>query len=529
MTDRAHILNFAVVKDYMMNAVKNIKEALKQWRMHCQEVQTATSFIPKETPKEKQHRIDTLRKDYDAFVRYYFPHYCKDDKGNIVPSAHFHIKAAQEILANRTIKSAYVWHRGAAKSTHMDIFVPLWLKCQQNKSLNVMVVVSKSEDAAKTLLGDLQAELQYNKRYIYDYGEQYNNGSWETGEFVTKDGTAFFARGRGQSPRGLRYRNNRPDYIVIDDIDDDELVLNPQRVRKLTLWVKEALFGALDAGRGRFIMVGNLISKTSVLQNFITSKGVRVSRVNILDKDGKPAWKEKYTIEEVRAIEDFQGYRSFQREFMNNPITDGAIFKQEWIRFKKLPPLEQYDSLVLYIDPSFKGSSKNDYKACKLWGRHRSELHHIDAFVRQCSIGEMVRWCYDLYEWAEDNNVVIKFFMEAGFMQDIILEDFIAEGETRGYQLPLRKDMRKKPDKHQRIEQSSVLWERGIIYYNKDKEEDPDMQRGIEQTLAFEKGMRSHDDAPDADEGAIWILQRESRISRNPPRIGRLQFKSPAW
>lgn len=146
------------------------------------------------------------------------------------------------------------------------------------------------------------------------------------------------------------------------------------------------------------------------------SKGVRVSKVNILDKDGKPAWKEKYTVEEVRAIEEFQGYRSFQREFMNNPITDGAIFKQEWIRFKKLPPLEQYDSLVLYIDPSFKGSSKNDYKACKLWGRHRSELHHIDAFVRQCSIGEMVRWCYDLYEWAENKNVIIKFFMEAGFI-----------------------------------------------------------------------------------------------------------------
>lgn len=63
----------------------------------------------------------------------------------------------------------------------------------------------------------------------------------ETGEFVTKDATAFFARGRGQSPRGLRYRNNRPDYIVIDDIDDDELVLNPQRVRKLILWVKEGV------------------------------------------------------------------------------------------------------------------------------------------------------------------------------------------------------------------------------------------------------------------------------------------------
>ena len=85
---------------------------------------------------------------------------------------------------------------------------------------------------------------------------------------MTKDGTAFFARGRGQSPRGLRYRSHRPDYIVIDDLDDDELCESPARVTRLTNWVKEALFGALDGGRGRFIMVGNLISKNSVLANF---------------------------------------------------------------------------------------------------------------------------------------------------------------------------------------------------------------------------------------------------------------------
>lgn len=98
-----------------------------------------------------------------------------------------------------------------------------------------MVLVGKSEDNANTLLADVQAELQYNQRYINDFGEQYNSGSWEEGEFVTKDGTAFFARGRGQSPRGLRYRSHRPDYIVIDDLDDDELCENPAACRGLPI------------------------------------------------------------------------------------------------------------------------------------------------------------------------------------------------------------------------------------------------------------------------------------------------------
>ena len=101
---------------------------------------------------------------------------------------------ANKVLKERNLKAAFKWHRGAAKSTHLDIFIPLWLKCQETRQLNVMVLVGKSEDNANTLLADIQAELQFNQRYIHDFGQQYNNGSWEEGEFVTKDGTAFFAR-----------------------------------------------------------------------------------------------------------------------------------------------------------------------------------------------------------------------------------------------------------------------------------------------------------------------------------------------
>ena len=62
----------------------------------------------------------------------------------------------------------------------------------------------------------------------------------------------------------------------------------------------------------------------------------------------------------------------------------------------------------------------------------------------------MVRWLYDLYERTRDR-VAISFFMEANFMQDIILDEFAAEGNIRGYQLPILPDTRKKPEKVQRI------------------------------------------------------------------------------
>lgn len=500
----------------------NINDALEQWKKHCETVQNSTTINVAESEKDKLARIKKVRGDYAAFVAYYFQHYTVNpETGKTTPCADFHIKAANKVKKERNLKAVFKWHRGAAKSTHLDIFIPLWLKCQEVKQLNVMVLVGKSEDNANTLLADIQAELQFNQRYIHDFGQQYNNGSWEDGEFVTKDGTAFFARGRGQSPRGLRYRSHRPDYIVIDDLDDDELCESPARVTRLTNWVKEALFGALDGGRGRFIMVGNLIAKNSVLANIAATDGVHVSQVNIWDKDGNVSWGAKWTPDEVKAIERFQGYRSFQKEYMNNPITEGAVFRQDWIKWGKLPDLKKFEELILYIDPSFKGTTKNDYKAAKLWGKVGSQLWHIKAFVRQCSVAEMVRWLYDLYEWSLEKGIAIKWYMEANFMQDTILDEFRREGDLRGYQLPISGDKRKKPDKFQRVEAISPLWERGFVTYNEDEKNDPDMLAGIDQTLAFEKGMRGHDDAPDADEGAIWYLQKHTRVNSFTPSFGR--------
>lgn len=508
-----------------------IIKAQERWKQHCETVQAATAVNINETQAQRLARIRHLRTDYAAFVDYYFPHWTVNpETGKATPCAPFHVSAANKILKDRNLKAAFQWHRGAAKSTNMDVFVPMWLMAQEHREINVMVLVGKSEDNAKTLLGDIQAELQYNQRYIHDFGEQYNVGTWEEGEFVTRSEVAFFARGRGQSPRGLRYRSHRPDYVVIDDLDDDELVESPARVTKLFDWVRSALFGTLDGGRGRFIMVGNLIAKNSVLAKWCDIKSVHVTKVNIYDNKGGISWASKWTPQEVKDIENVVGYRAFQKEYMNNPIIEGAIFRNEWIRWGKRPAWSKFSEIVLYIDPSFKGSIKNDYKAAKLWGKAGTTLYHLRAFVRQSSVAEMVRWCYDLYEWAREQGISVRWYMEANFMQDTILDEFRREGELRGYQLPITGDKRKKPDKFQRVEAISPLWERGFVVYDETQKDDPDMLAGIDQTLAFEKGMRGHDDAPDADEGAIWVLQRDTRAKSFNPSFGRrTNAKNVSW
>ena len=495
------------------------KAAIEKWKEHCKEVQSLTGVslaVAKESPAERDMRIKRLLANYDEFCEYYFPHYLilrDKSTGEIIKTIHnapFHSEAANMIRENANLKAVFEWPRFHAKSTHIGVITPTWLMVQPIPLIHFMITVGCSEASAKKLLGDLQAELEYNQRLIADFGKFKNIGSWTEGEFTTQKGISFLALGRGQSPRGLRDRENRPDYIHIDDIDEDRRCLNERLIREDVEWVWSALFGTLDAGRGRFIIVGNLISKCSVIASLAKNKKMHVSIIKAVDENGNPVWAEKWTKEEAQDYADTVGYRIWQKEMMHNPITDGSIFKHEWIRFKRLPKLEKYEMLVCYTDPSFKSTTANDYKACRLWGKIGTELHLIDCYVRQDTVSGMVRWLYDLYERTRDR-VAISFFMEANFMQDIILDEFATEGNIRGYQLPILPDKRSKPEKVQRIEAVSPLWERGFVFYNEALKDSADMQVGIEQTLALERGSRVHDDAPDADEGAIYYLQRNTR------------------
>ena len=520
-----------------MAVTREEKEARRLWEEHCKRVQSLTELSPeaeRETRAQRDARIRRLLADYPAFCEYYFPHYMRRTDPatglvtGIVHNAPFHNAAFRDILRNRTFKAVFMWPRGHAKSTHLDIFIPINLMVRGGGEIHCGIIVNKSEDGAKTLLADLQAELEYNQRLIADFGTQKNVGDWQQGEFSTTGGVKWFAVGRGQSPRGLKKQEQRPDYIVIDDLDDDEMSHNEERVRQATDWVKQALFGALDVGRGRFLMVGNGFAKHMVLKNIADIPSVKVSKVYAVDSNGAPVWADKWTKAEAEAYADFVGYASWQREMMHNPVAEGGIFKWQWIRYKKILPLRKYDQIICYIDPSFKSTTANDYKAARVWGKTGRELHLIDCYVRQDTVAGMVRWLYDFHESLPED-VAVSYFMEANFMQDIILDEFAREGDLRGYQLPIMPDRRKKPDKLQRIEAVSPLWERGLVYYNEAKRNDTDMKTGIDQTLSLARGSRAHDDAPDADEGAIYKLQKASREERFEPIFGERPAPKGAW
>lgn len=509
------------------------KQMLENWAAYKEQIEKLSIVDKKEGAEDQNARIKRALNDFQYFCEYYFPHLVSDEHEKIVKNGIFHNKAAKHIKENRRLVALFEWARGHAKSTHMGLLVPLWLKAQSyvfNNALkpsliqikpqfNNMVLVGKSEESAIALLGNLQAELQYNERYIHDFGVQFSNGSWESGNFQTKDNVSFRALGRGQSPRGLNYKGKRPDYIVVDDIDDDELCRNNSRVDELFNWLTRALFNTMDMGRGRFIVVGNRISKNSIVARCSELDSIYHSKVNALTDKGMPTWIEKYKIEELNQVKKTIGNIAWEQEFMNNPLTKGAIFKE--CKFKQTMKWDKYPYLVCYTDPSFKNTATSDFKGTVLVGKtQNSEYHLLKVFLDKVSITKMIDWHYEI-ERLKPERATINYYMEANFAQDILMEEFYKEGDKRGYHIPLRKDERKKPDKYQRIENLEPLFSNDRLWFSEQEKNTPGMKNLVDQFLVFQKGSKIHDDGPDATEGAIYILQKKSFAEQKPIMINR--------
>jgi phage terminase large subunit-like protein len=476
------------------------RQALKDWEAYRRSLIAATSIDPDEDYALKLKRINSLLQDFDAFCKYYFPKYTTH---NFAPFHHRFVKKICSDTEALTITRA--WSRDHAKSVVAGLFLPVFLMCKGR--MNNMLLVSWSFDNAQELLKPLQLNLESNQRLVNDFGPFKGIGNWEDAKFITRTGHSFRAIGSGQNPRGTRDEEARPDYILVDDIDEDELCRNPKRLDEAEDWLMGALFGSLSiTGRKRFIAVGNIIAKDSLITR-VAKIADDHEQINILNDNGEPSW-ERFTKEECQYMIDKMGYRRSQREYFNNPISEGKVFKKEWIQFRELPRLNHYRFLLAYLDPGFKKTKGSDTKAMLLVGLYEGKFHVHKVFCAQASVEEMVEWGYLTDRHVKDNGGSYTFWMEQVFLQDLLYKDFSAAANKKGYPLPVRGDTRKKPDKDARIEALSGYFERGDVYFNEEEKDNHHMQALIEQLLTFEPKVKSKKDGPDALEGAMHLLSK---------------------
>lgn len=512
------------------------KRSLQEWSDHCKYVMNSTRVRANETAGNKADRIKRAKEDYSYFVDEYFPHYAKCE------SAWFHIDFAKKVRKHKNLRAQARWFRGAAKSVHTDIILPMWLKIQDERGYNTMVLIGSNNNTADNLLGDLQAELQFNQRYIEDFGEQWQQGTWEEGNFTTKDGCAHFALGIGQKPRGLRKGAFRPDLIIIDDVDDDEMVQNESRVNKLVNWILRSLVPTMDKGQGRVLQSNNLIHEKSVTAKLAekwkeSEKKVQeaqkklgpksklgsgieyyISDVPIRNADGKPNWPAKYTENDILLIEIDAGYAAFESEYMNNPITEGKVFLKEWFIRDKVPAISTMQYLVAYFDGGFKSTGTSDAKSVLLVGLKAGKYYLYKAYCSKATILESIDWHYDLYAWLKQRNAQAIWYMEEVFLLSLLYKDFEDASKVKGFQIPLIGDTRQKPDKDLRIKSTQGIYQRGAVIWN--AAEDNHHMKNLEaQYLAFEPPKKTLKDGPDAFEGAVHLLN-DMVINHVDPILG---------
>lgn len=469
-------------------------------------ITSSTGINLYESAGDKKKRIAGLLKDYIAFCWYYFPEYC------FALFATFHKDIQKDIYGIPNNIFLEQWSRGFAKSTHFGLFLPLFIKF--NDQLNGMMVGSYNEKMAAEKLADVQANLQYNQRIINDFGVQFSYGNWEDGNFKTRDDVGFYAFGKGQSPRGTRFKWKRPNYGIVDDLNDARQLKNDAIAKEDKEWVLEEMKPALWTRKWWLVIAQNKFNDnavTALLENDEEIKTI-THRINIVNDKGESNWPENPDFSK-EAIDDLQATEGagFIRERMNTPFVEGAEFKAEWME-QWITPLawHKYDSLIHYLDPSYKSTEKSDYKFWVLLGKTGKYYDILGAWGERTTSKNMWEHAYDVDDEVGDYSL-IHHSMEANFIQeDWHKKELERVEEEKCRALRINYDRRAKGDKHERVLTLTPLFQRGFMRFNILEKASTGMKLLRTQLLAFERGSRINDDGPDALEGAVWMCDRYS-------------------
>lgn len=475
----------------------------EDWQAYVLALQKAATIDLEESDTAQAKRRLRLESDPEEWFRYYFPTYYRSDP------APFHKAATRRLVEHKRWYEVRAWSRELAK-TARAMMEALYLVLAKKEVKN-MLLISNSLDNAVRLLTPFRLNLEENRRITHDYGKQDGIGLWTDSEFVTRGGTAFRALGAGQSPRGTRNEASRVDFILVDDIDTDEEVRNPERLKKKWEWIEKALFPTLSvSGDYRILFNGNIISPNCIIKR-AGEKADKLDIVNIRGKDGKSSWPEKNSEEDIDRMLSMLSTAAIQQEFFNNPLTAGETFSE--MTWGKVPPLDRLRFAICYGDPSpsnkvrSKGAS---HKCVSLVGMLDGKYYVYKTFLEQTTNDAYLEWFYDIKDFVADKCPVY-YYNENNALQDPFWEQVLApllaeKAKTRGT-LPVSPDPRAKMDKFARIEATlEPLARTGRLVLNEDEKGNPHMQRLEEQFLLIAPLLPAPADGPDCIEGAVWLI-----------------------
>ena len=459
------------------------------------------------------------------FCLIYLGHYF-----NLKP-AKFHRQLVKILEDDKQEAVGVIGFRGSAKSTFCSLAFPIW--CAVFKKFNFMVLINDTTPQVKLNIANIKAELEENELIRSDFPNAYNNNKnkWTETELMIGKDVFLIGKSRGQKVRGLRFRQYRPELMIIDDPEDLEWTRKKENRNKTERWLNTEVVPAQEENKCKLIIIGNLLHKDALMGRIKKRGTFKMFEFSLLDKKGKCTWKGKYPNQ--KAI-DKQKARVgsniiWQREYLLKILAEEEqVITEQDITYYDPERLQLKGELGINVSDAGVGvdlaiSEKQTADFTSMVAGLVSIEYSIVGL--DGTKGNGVRVVY-----IKPNPVNKRLDLEQTINQATTVHKALPYGarlfvESVAYQLACIKEMRKKnlpvremraiSDKRARLETVAMYIKQGMVRFpNKGCEE------LIEQLVGF--GVEEHDDLVDALVYLLLGLFNSKRTSVGFEKVGAL-------
>ena len=274
------------------------------------------------------------------------------------PSAPFH-KEMIELYWGAEEKVAMLCFRGSAKSTRAEESIILQALFGR---FRYAVIVGANEDRACDRLLAIKFQLETNPTIEALFGPQ-RGDCWQSTRIILRNGVCLDALGAGQSLRGLKYLNDRPQFALIDDLEELSRYLDnvstPEKRAELARWTYGSLLPALAEPSPKVRMAGTTLHEESLIATVSRSKDWKSLTVPIEYKgpagERIAAWPSKYSLEWIDQKRSEYGeanqLETFGQEFLcRSTAPEARSFRAEHFRFEDR--VHTWEPVFVIYDPA---------------------------------------------------------------------------------------------------------------------------------------------------------------------------------
>ena len=189
-------------------------------------------------------------------------------------------------------------------------------------------------------------------------------------------------RGSGQAMRGTRIGGERPNIIILDDIESEKTIATKELREKLKAWFFGAVVPAANPSRYEIIMIGTPLHEDSLLVNALESKKWSCIQLPVSEKfpckkdEFVSAWPDRFTYEYVN--ETYQMYDElgkktlwYQEYMLEIAPAEGLVFDMDKInKYEQAKMRDKLGSLTYYVTCDIAISEKEyaDYTSIAVIG-----------------------------------------------------------------------------------------------------------------------------------------------------------------